>query len=144
MSEIDGEQTLYLQLDNVVDWRLGRSLPHLIATVTDLRERGIRFRSLTEEIDITTPGDKLAVHVFGALASLSATSSGSAPTPGGRPPAKSSMLRSWHCSKRSTMGAGRYRHHLPDAGHLSRYIVSISQNYALRRGIGVEPRIFAS
>lgn len=57
--------------DTLVVWRLdrlGRSLPHLIATVTDLRERGIGFRSLTEQIDTTTPGGKLIFHVFGALA----------------------------------------------------------------------------
>src|SRR5215212_3567612 len=57
--------------DTVVVWRLdrlGRSLKHLIETVTTLRERGIGFRSLTEQIDTTTPGGKLIFHVFGALA----------------------------------------------------------------------------
>jgi len=57
--------------DTLVVWRLdrlGRSLPHLIDTVTALRERGIGFRSLTEQIDTTTPGGKLIFHVFGALA----------------------------------------------------------------------------
>ncbi|MGH2532514.1 MAG: recombinase family protein, partial [Thermomicrobiales bacterium] len=57
--------------DTLVVWRLdrlGRSLKHLIETVTDLRERGIGFRSLTEQIDTTTPGGKLVFHVFGALA----------------------------------------------------------------------------
>jgi DNA invertase Pin-like site-specific DNA recombinase len=57
--------------DTLVVWRLdrlGRSLQHLIATVTDLKERGIGFRSLTEQIDTTTSGGKLIFHVFGALA----------------------------------------------------------------------------
>ncbi|MDP9354471.1 MAG: recombinase family protein, partial [Chloroflexota bacterium] len=57
--------------DTLVVWRLdrlGRSLQHLIETVTALRERGIGFRSLTEQIDTTTPGGKLIFHVFGALA----------------------------------------------------------------------------
>ena len=57
--------------DTLVVWRLdrlGRSLPHLIETVTALRERGIGFRSLTEQIDTTTSGGKLIFHVFGALA----------------------------------------------------------------------------
>ncbi|MDP9356832.1 MAG: recombinase family protein, partial [Chloroflexota bacterium] len=57
--------------DTLVVWRLdrlGRSLQHLIETVTALRERGIGFKSLTEQIDTTTPGGKLIFHVFGALA----------------------------------------------------------------------------
>ena len=47
--------------------RLGRSLPHLIETVTNLEKRGIGFRSLTEAIDTTTSGDRLIFHIFGAL-----------------------------------------------------------------------------
>jgi DNA invertase Pin-like site-specific DNA recombinase len=48
--------------------RLGRSLPHLIASMTRLEERGIGFKSLTENIDTTTSGGKLIFHIFGALA----------------------------------------------------------------------------
>jgi DNA invertase Pin-like site-specific DNA recombinase len=57
--------------DILVVWkldRLGRSLKHLIDTVTQLHSEGIGFRSLTESIDTTTPGGKLIFHVFGALA----------------------------------------------------------------------------
>ena len=57
--------------DTLVVWRLdrlGRSLQHLIETVAALVERGIGFKSLTEQIDTTTPGGKLIFHVFGALA----------------------------------------------------------------------------
>jgi DNA invertase Pin-like site-specific DNA recombinase len=57
--------------DTLVVWRLdrlGRSLQHLIETVTQLETKGIGFRSLTEQIDTTTPGGKLIFHVFGALA----------------------------------------------------------------------------
>ena len=57
--------------DTFVIWRLdrlGRSLRHLIDTVTDLQERSIGFRSLTESIDTTTSGGKLVFHIFGALA----------------------------------------------------------------------------
>jgi DNA invertase Pin-like site-specific DNA recombinase len=55
--------------DTLVVWRLdrlGRSLPHLISTMTDLLERGIGFKSLTENIDTTTSGSKLIFHIFGA------------------------------------------------------------------------------
>jgi DNA invertase Pin-like site-specific DNA recombinase len=57
--------------DTLVVWRLdrlGRSLPHLITTMTGLEERGIGFKSLTENIDTTTSGGKLIFHIFGALA----------------------------------------------------------------------------
>jgi DNA invertase Pin-like site-specific DNA recombinase len=57
--------------DTLVVWRLdrlGRSLRHLVDTVTGLADRGIGFRSLQEAIDTTTPGGKLVFHVFAALA----------------------------------------------------------------------------
>jgi DNA invertase Pin-like site-specific DNA recombinase len=57
--------------DTLVVWRLdrlGRSLKHLIETIADLQARGVGFKSLTEQIDTTTPGGKLVFHVFGALA----------------------------------------------------------------------------
>jgi DNA invertase Pin-like site-specific DNA recombinase len=57
--------------DTLVVWRLdrlGRSLRHLIDTVTALSQRGIGFKSLTEQIDTTTSNGKLVFHVFGALA----------------------------------------------------------------------------
>jgi DNA invertase Pin-like site-specific DNA recombinase len=47
---------------------LGRSLKYLIEVMTALDQRGIGFRSLTEQIDTTTSGGKLIFHVFGALA----------------------------------------------------------------------------
>jgi DNA invertase Pin-like site-specific DNA recombinase len=56
--------------DVLVVWkldRLGRSLPHLIETVTALERNGVGFRSLTEAIDTTTPGGRLIFHMFGAL-----------------------------------------------------------------------------
>src|SRR4051794_28829513 len=57
--------------DTLVVWRLdrlGRSLRHLIDTVTDLQARGIGFQSLSESINTTTSGGKLVFHIFGALA----------------------------------------------------------------------------
>jgi DNA invertase Pin-like site-specific DNA recombinase len=53
--------------DTLVVWRLdrlGRSLPHLIATMTALEERGIGFKSLTENIDTTTSGGEINLSYF--------------------------------------------------------------------------------
>src|SRR3954468_12402149 len=57
--------------DTLVVWRLdrlGRSLRHLIDTVTELQERGIGFKSVTETIDTTTSGGKLIFNIFASLA----------------------------------------------------------------------------
>jgi len=57
--------------DTLVVWRLdrlGRSLRHLIDTVTELDRAGVGFLSLQESIDTTTPSGRLIFHVFGALA----------------------------------------------------------------------------
>jgi DNA invertase Pin-like site-specific DNA recombinase len=57
--------------DGLVVWkldRLGRSLPHLLTIVTDLKDRGVFFRSLTEHMDTTTPHGELLFSIFGALA----------------------------------------------------------------------------
>ena len=48
--------------------RLGRSLKHLIETVTTLAEQHIAFRSITENIDTATATGQLVFHIFGALA----------------------------------------------------------------------------
>jgi DNA invertase Pin-like site-specific DNA recombinase len=58
----EGDVLIVWKLD-----RLGRSLPHLIETVSALEKRGVGFRSLTEAIDTTTPGGRLVFHLFGAL-----------------------------------------------------------------------------
>ena len=57
--------------DTLVVWRLdrlGRSLKHLIETITELNNRKIGFKSIQENIDTTTSGGKLVFHIFGALA----------------------------------------------------------------------------
>src|SRR5438876_11012402 len=57
--------------DTVVIWkldRLGRSLKDLIEILNLLKDRGVDFISLTEQIDTTTPGGKLIFHLMGALA----------------------------------------------------------------------------
>ena len=57
--------------DCLVVWkldRLGRSLPHLLHIVTTLQQEGVAFRSLTEQMDTTTPHGAFLFSVFGALA----------------------------------------------------------------------------
>src|SRR5215469_533940 len=59
----DGDTLTVWKLD-----RLARSLHDLVAMLDDFNSRGIQFRSLTEEINTTTPGGKLVFHIFAALA----------------------------------------------------------------------------
>jgi DNA invertase Pin-like site-specific DNA recombinase len=57
--------------DTLIVWRLdrlGRSLKHLIETVTTLKEQGVAFKSLTENIDTSTATGNLVFQIFGALA----------------------------------------------------------------------------
>lgn len=57
--------------DTLVVWkldRLGRSLPHLLEIVAELKARGVAFRSPTEAMDTDTPQGELLFSIFGALA----------------------------------------------------------------------------
>lgn len=57
--------------DVLVVWkldRLGRSLSHLLSIITSLKDKQVAFRSLTENLDTTTPSGELLFQVFGALA----------------------------------------------------------------------------
>jgi DNA invertase Pin-like site-specific DNA recombinase len=57
--------------DTLVVWRLdrlGRSLKHLIETLKGFHEKDIEFKSLTENIDTSTPTGMLMFHLIGALA----------------------------------------------------------------------------
>src|SRR5438128_9044927 len=68
---LDQALTYVREGDTLVVWRLdrlGRSLKHLIETITHLNNRKIGFMSITENIDTTTSGGKLIFHIFGALA----------------------------------------------------------------------------
>ena len=121
--------------------RLGRSLRHLIDTITALAERGVGFKSLQENIDTTTSGGKLVFHIFGALAEFEReiirertraglTAARSRGRTGGRPKALSAkqvqMLRNMAADKSltvsdicNTLGIGRttfYRYVKADQG----------------------------
>ena len=57
--------------DTLMVWRLdrlGRSLRHLIETVSQLEERGVELQSLQEALDTKTAGGRLIFQIFGALA----------------------------------------------------------------------------
>jgi DNA invertase Pin-like site-specific DNA recombinase len=57
--------------DVLVVWkldRLGRSLSHLVAVLSDLQKRGVAFQSLTEAIDTASAAGRLMGHILGALA----------------------------------------------------------------------------
>lgn len=57
--------------DVLVVWkldRLGRSLPHLVEVINGLRDAGIGFRSLQEQIDTTSAGGRFYFHMLAALA----------------------------------------------------------------------------
>jgi DNA invertase Pin-like site-specific DNA recombinase len=108
--------------DTLVVWRLdrlGRSLRHLIETITSLANRGIGFKSITESIDTTTSGGKLIFHIFGALAEFERdiirertqaglTAARARGRKGGRPraltPRKAQMAMALYKDKTNTVG----------------------------------------
>lgn len=57
-----GDTLVVFKLD-----RVARSLPHLLEIMKSLNETGVGFRSLTEEINTTTPGGRLVFHVMAAI-----------------------------------------------------------------------------
>lgn len=57
--------------DTIIVWRLdrlARSVHHLCEIIEDLAKREIGLRSVTEDINTTTPSGKLVFHIFAALA----------------------------------------------------------------------------
>ncbi|MEK0217216.1 recombinase family protein [Bifidobacterium mongoliense] len=57
--------------DTLVVWkldRLGRSVQNLVDLMNLLQEKGVGFKSLTENMDTTTPGGILVFNVFAAMA----------------------------------------------------------------------------
>ena len=69
--ELDHMLDLLREGDTVVVWkldRLGRSMRNLVDLMATFDERGVRFRSLTESMDTSTPGGTLVFNIFGSLA----------------------------------------------------------------------------
>ena len=61
------------QGDTPIAWkldRLGRSLRDLITMLDELKQRGVKFRSLTEAIDTETPTGRAMWQMIGVLAEL--------------------------------------------------------------------------
>jgi DNA invertase Pin-like site-specific DNA recombinase len=57
--------------DSLVVWRLdrlGRSLPHLVSIVSELKARGVQFESLMEKLDTASAVGELTFHIFASLA----------------------------------------------------------------------------
>lgn len=61
--------------DSVIVWkldRLARSLKDLVSIVGQLKEKGVGFKSLSDNIETNTAQGKLFFHVFGAIAEFEA------------------------------------------------------------------------
>ena len=59
------------RIDCVIVWKLdrwGRSLKHLINSLSELQALGIAFVSYQENIDLSTPAGKMMFHIVGAMA----------------------------------------------------------------------------
>ncbi len=58
--------------DTLIVWRLdrlGRTMPHLVALIEDLKQKGIGFRSICDgAIDTTTSSGELIFNIFSSLA----------------------------------------------------------------------------
>ena len=59
--------------DTLVVWkldRLARSLKHLIEVMSALDKKGVNFKSITDQIDTSTPSGRFFFHVMGSLAEM--------------------------------------------------------------------------
>lgn len=69
--ELDRLLDVIREGDTLIVWkldRLGRSVQNLVDLMNLLQSRGVGFRSLTENMDTTTPGGVLVFNVFAAMA----------------------------------------------------------------------------
>ena len=58
-----GDSIVVYKLD-----RLARSVKQLISLINSLNEKGVHFKSLSEQIDTSTSGGKLIFHIFASVA----------------------------------------------------------------------------
>ena len=69
--ELDKALNFVREGDKLIIWkldRLGRSLPQLIRTVNQLKDKRVELKSLKENIDTSSATGKLMFHIFGSLA----------------------------------------------------------------------------
>jgi DNA invertase Pin-like site-specific DNA recombinase len=59
------------RFDVVLVWKLdrfARSLKHLVTALAELESLGVAFVSVSDNLDLTTPGGRLMFHIVGAMA----------------------------------------------------------------------------
>jgi len=59
------------EFDVLLVWKLdrfARSLKHLVTAIAEFEALGVRFVSLRDNVDLTTPSGRLMFHVIGAMA----------------------------------------------------------------------------
>lgn len=57
--------------DTLVVWkldRIARSIRNLLDILEELEEKGVAFRSITDNIETESPGGKLLIHIMGSIA----------------------------------------------------------------------------
>jgi DNA invertase Pin-like site-specific DNA recombinase len=119
----EGDRLTVWKLD-----RLARSLRDVVSIIEDFNKRGIQFRSLTEDINTTTPGGKLIFHTFAALAEfergliIERTREGlkAARARGVRTGPKAKLTRQQVEHARRLIDEGQYRQRVADLFNVSR------------------------
>lgn len=112
--------------DTLIVWkldRLGRSLRDLITMLDGLRERGIRFQSLTEAIDTETPTGRAMWQMIGVLAELER----SLITERTRAGVKSAQRRGVKFGRKPKLSAEQIEHarKLIEAGESRQYVANL-------------------
>ena len=59
----DGDTLVVWKLD-----RIARSMVNLLEILEELEKKGVKFKSLTDNIETVTPGGRLILHIMGSIA----------------------------------------------------------------------------
>lgn len=107
--------------------RLARSLPHLLATIQRLEDKGVALRILSLSIDTSTPQGRLMLNVMGAVAEFE----------------RSLMLERQADGIAAAKAAGKYKGRVPTARRKAEAILSMADaglprsEVARRAGVSV-------